>query len=152
MVRTMGARRNTGPKAEKRISFLKLLRDYPDYVPDVSRGHSAPETNAILEASRNKCREWAQQLEENRRSSTALQFTSRALYALADELHVTGAVRLRLGEQLAALDEEALNLAEGLGRAAASLPVDEALYYVTSLYPTLLSQDTRSKLGAFYTP
>ena len=148
----MGARRNTGPKAAKRISFLKLLRDYPDEGSDILRDRPALGTMAMLETSRSQCREWVEQLEENLRSSTALQFTSRALYALADELHVTGAVRQRLAEQGAALDEEALKLAESLGRAAAGLPIDEALYNVTSLYPALLSPAARSELGAFYTP
>lgn len=148
----MGVRTKAGPKGDKRTSILKLLRDHPEYAPEPKRPLSALNAAANLEATRNKCREWAARLEEARRSFTALQFTSAALRALANELHVDGAVQLRLAENAAILDDEARELAETVGCGAAHLPTDEALYYVTSLYPALLPQQTRGKLGAFYTP
>jgi adenine-specific DNA-methyltransferase len=39
-----------------------------------------------------------------------------------------------------------------IARLAAELPKIEALHYVTSIYPALLPDRTRSALGAFYTP
>lgn len=50
------------------------------------------------------------------------------------------------------LDDAAVALARAFGRSAAGLPVVEALHVVTSLYPALLTGETRSNLGAFYTP
>ncbi|WP_233559794.1 HsdM family class I SAM-dependent methyltransferase [Oleomonas cavernae] len=81
-----------------------------------------------------------------------MTFARRALEALAAE----AAPLLVLGTPLAAprgsLDPAALRLAAGIGTAAAALPVIEGLHLVTGLYPALLPGNTRSALGAFYTP
>jgi adenine-specific DNA-methyltransferase len=50
------------------------------------------------------------------------------------------------------LDQLAMQLAEGLGSAAAGLPRLEGLHLVTSLYPALLPERERNTLGAYYTP
>lgn len=50
------------------------------------------------------------------------------------------------------LDKAAVGLASTIGAEAAKLPQAEALHFITSLYPALLEQRQRSRLGAFYTP
>ncbi len=133
---------------QKRTSLLKLLRDYPDF-------QGRPRTllaGALLGSRRDECREWAGKIEQAHRSATSAQFTSAALNAFASHLCINGRCRERLANLTADLDREALELAWRMAEEAAALPLDEALHFVTSLYPALLAPETRSKLGAFYTP
>lgn len=152
MVRSMEARKKRDQQAENQVSLLRLLREYPEFASEPTLADIAQETASSLEAKRSKCREWAERLEDARRARTSLAFTSAALWALADELQAVGPVCVRLTEHAVGLDEEARGLAASIGRDASRLPVDEALYFVTSLYPALLPRHARSKLGAFYTP
>lgn len=50
------------------------------------------------------------------------------------------------------LDKTFLKLAHKMGDALASLPVMEVGYFIGSIYTTLLPDDIRSRLGAYYTP
>lgn len=50
------------------------------------------------------------------------------------------------------IDPSSNALAGRIGREAASLPVIEALHYLTSLYPAMMPPSRRSEVGAFYTP
>ncbi len=50
------------------------------------------------------------------------------------------------------MDAEAWQMARGVGQEAASLPIIEAIHYLTSLYPAMLPERRRSEVGAFYTP
>lgn len=149
MVGTMGAYNNSGLRPQKRISILKLLRDYPDFAPaGVSTGSNVDE----LGAWRAQSRDWARQLECARRKAIAGHFAAVALDAMAAELGIGVEVEQRLPDLAAHLDGHGLKLARSIGQKASGLPLDEALHFTTSLYPALLSDEVRSELGAFYTP
>lgn len=89
---------------------------------------------------------------EHRRTELAASFTSRALEAFA----AVRAPGLQLSEAIplpaARLDHAAAEIASAVGADAGHLPLIEGLHFVTSLYPALLAEAPRAKLGAFYTP
>lgn len=152
MVRPMGVHKTANGMSQKRISILKLLRDHPDFgAAGQNRTVAASEITVQLETSRAKCREWAQRFDDARRTSTAASFTSAALLALAHELQANRELSEPQIDH-ALLDRDAIALAESIGREAARLPLTQALYFITSLYPALIPQHTRGRLGAFYTP
>lgn len=94
----------------------------------------------------------AKTVAEERRIAHAAEFAWAALSSYASNRHPS----LRLSgihhEARSPLDEESQFLAGGIGKETASLPLVEALYYLTSLYPAMMPQRRRSEMGAFYTP
>ena len=147
----MGTRIKPGNRQQKQVSILRLLREFPDFIP-------APETPAAratpdeLERRRVQCRDWARCFAHDEGKSIAIEFTCATLDALAHELGSGVRISNRLHRKTNHLDRNASRLAQSVGREAAGLPLAEALHFVTSLYPALLPQDTRSKFGAYYTP
>lgn len=116
-------------------------------------------TNSSLDALRLElararllCRAWADSNPDPRRGDHAALFVREALEALALER----CPKIRLSEVGAVpygrLDNAAKQLARTIGRDAAPLPMVEAIHFLTSLYPALLTQHRRSELGAYYTP
>jgi adenine-specific DNA-methyltransferase len=107
---------------------------------------------AELSRARFVARAWSHTIPETRRTSQAALFARAALEVVAGE----AAPGLKLSAPTIAvhgkLDETALSLARSMGRQAAALPVIEACHTLTSLYATLLSENERGALGAFYTP
>ena len=79
-------------------------------------------------------------------------FVRRALDGFASEVRPQLRLRPPAIELSGRLDRAAEQLADGIGRDAAALPIVEGLHFVTSLYPILLSAKLRGRLGAFYTP
>lgn len=147
MVHAMGTRGHKDRNTDRRMSIARLLHDNPDF-------NAAPNAKSAagLEAVRGRCREWAQRFDDASRTSRAFQFTCAALNALANEWLIGGKVKSRLAEQASLLDAEAAELAGRIARDLGSLPRAHGLYLATSLYPALLPQRRRRKLGAFYTP
>lgn len=133
-------------------SVVRLLRDFPDSVQSVAPGLTIPVPVEALGRRRAECREWVKRFGRDQGKSVAAQFTGAALHALATERRCAVAATQSLHVQAAVLDLQAAELARTIGREAASLPLIEALHFVTSLYPVLLPRETRSKLGAYYTP
>ncbi|TBF85688.1 HsdM family class I SAM-dependent methyltransferase [Rhizobium leguminosarum] len=85
------------------------------------------------------------------RKTHAALFTREALRTFAET--VAPGYMLRNGPMLIGeLDSTTLQLAEGMGRVAASLPFEEGARALTSLYTVMLDGKERSELGAFYTP
>jgi adenine-specific DNA-methyltransferase len=107
-----------------------------------------------LELGRTRllCRAWSDAIAPSHRADQAAIFARRALEAFANQ--ATPALRLSAPfvEPLGRLDRAAAQLADTIGRDAATLPVVEGLHFVTSLYPALLPEHDRGALGAFYTP
>ena len=89
-------------------------------------------------------------VEQNRTQHAAL-FAREAMRAFA-EIRAPGYV-LRPSSYLSgSLDSTSIQLAEGLGRMAAALSLEEGGHALTSLYTVMLASKERSNLGAFYTP
>jgi adenine-specific DNA-methyltransferase len=151
MVGSMGSRNTSGGSPQRRVSILKLLRDFPDFVPS-SKTSAPTSASNELERRRTQCREWASRLGRDHGKTIAVQFTCLALDALAGECGSDLRLADRLPRQALSLEKDAIDSARSIGREAASLPLVEALHFVTSLYPALLPDETRSKLGAYYTP
>lgn len=148
----MGRRREPGATTQKRVSILKLLRDYPDFQPNSVPDAPNPATADNLEKRRTECREWVKRFSCDQGKTVAAQFSCVALDSLASERGIGTRISDRLRPLTRVLDRDAEELASSLGREAAGLPLTEALHFVTSLYPALLPQESRSKLGAYYTP
>lgn len=135
-----------------RTTLLKLLRDNPGFVAPLPSPQNADGGIRELERFRCQSREWAQRSEGRHRQAFAARFTSHALEVLASELNVQLEIASRLPGSAIELDREARTLADSIGQRSAELPLAEGLYFLTSLYPALLSEHTRAQLGAFYTP
>lgn len=106
----------------------------------------------VLDRARLLARAWSGTITETRRGDQAATFTQRALVACANVAVPNLMLSTPFGMSFGSLDHVAAQLAETIGRDAARLPLIEGLYFVTSLYPYLLPAQTRSSLGAFYTP
>lgn len=106
---------------------------------------------ADLARARFVARALAETVSSQNRKNHAALFTREALRAFA-QLSAPG-YQLREGPALkGSLDVTSLQLAEGLGRMAAGLPLEEGSRALTSLYTVMLDGKERSDLGAFYTP
>jgi adenine-specific DNA-methyltransferase len=132
------------------MECLLPLQNGPDWCPAASIGEVAA-IRSDLGRARNDSRAWSKGLGEAYRNDAAASFARRALESFAHEV----APRLELRPFPAGggeLDSAAAALAERIGRTAAVLPMEEGLHLVTGLYPLLLAERTRARLGAFYTP
>lgn len=105
-----------------------------------------------LRHTRQMCRLWVTTVSHALRPELAALFARQALVAFAACLRPQQVLSPPLRAPLGCLDDHARQLAETLGRDAASLPVLEGLHLVTSIYPALLPQEQRGAFGAFYTP
>ena len=118
----------------------------PKAVPvdlDIKRGE--------LARARYLARALAATVSDASRKAFAASFTLEAFTAFT-QLAAPGYV-MRDGSMAGVhLDETALQLAQGIGRMAAVLPLEEGGHALTSLYTILLASKERSDLGAFYTP
>lgn len=103
------------------------------------------EARSRCAAMRHMARAWAETLEDAVRPEAVAAFALEALDVFHEE-------RGCLAEGLSALAQPEAELAKCAGSAAAALPLVEALHWLTSLYSGLLPSETRSRLGAFYTP
>jgi adenine-specific DNA-methyltransferase len=108
-------------------------------------------TRMMLGQARLDSRSWCNALAETQRADAAAAFTYRALRAFA-QATAPGLHPSLPSAPAGELGSVADRLAQSIGRDAASLPLVEGLHAVTSLYPMLLAERTRAKLGAFYTP
>jgi adenine-specific DNA-methyltransferase len=111
---------------------------------EVSEG-SAKAARARCAAMRHMARAWAETLEGEDRADAVAAFALEALDVFHEEMAC-------LAEGFSSLEQPEATLAKCAGIAAAALPLREALHWLTSLYSGLLSSETRSRLGAFYTP
>lgn len=120
--------------------------------------HPAPTASDLeptrLELSRARfvARAWSETIPETRRTGQAALFARAALKALAGEVAPTRQLSPPFVAVKGKLDDTAEQLAQSMGRLAATLPVVEGCNALTSLYTTLLPGKERSSLGAFYTP
>jgi adenine-specific DNA-methyltransferase len=94
---------------------------------------------------RHMARAWAETLDDDVRSDAVAAFAVEALDVFHEE-------RACIAEGLSSLAQPEAELAKCAGVAAAPLPLLEALHWLTGLYSGLLLPETRSRLGAFYTP
>jgi adenine-specific DNA-methyltransferase len=95
---------------------------------------------------------WSGTVDGCDREPYAASFTLRAVESLSREVCAKLATSPSFCDDEELIDEPASTLAIEIGRAAARLPLLEALHRVTSLYPALLPMTERSQRGAFYTP
>ena len=98
-------------------------------------------------ALRHVARAWAETLGEENRGSDVAGFVLEAMETY-EEARRTGAA----SEPHAERPQPETQLARSAGEAALSLPMVEALHWLTSLYSGLIAPERRSRLGAFYTP
>lgn len=105
-----------------------------------------------LSRARSLCRAWSGTVPEARRGDMAGLFTRKALEAFGTRVHPQLTFSPPLDRPFGKLDRAAAELARAVGEDAASLPLAEGLYFVTSLYPAMLPEKVRGQLGAFYTP
>lgn len=112
--------------------------------------HDAPDS---LQSGRVMARAWSTQLDDRQRQPAAWAFIRVAMEAYA-ERYVSGPQILPAASVAVPhrLDTSAEELARTLGRAAASLSVEEACYQLSSCYTAMLPTALRSDLGAYYTP
>lgn len=108
-----------------------------------------------FQTGRVMARAWSEQLDDRRRQPAAWSFITCAVQAYADAagydeaLQRVSPVSVMLTFDL---DSSAQELAHTLGRAAATLPLEEACYQLSACYTALLPHDLRSTWGAYYTP
>lgn len=119
------------------------LQPAPDGI-DVVRGE--------LSRLRAIARAWAATLSDQQGSDHAARFATRALHALAANVAPAYAPRHTPRTSVQQFDKKIEMTAILIGEAAARLPIEEALHFVTGLYPALLPARIRSAHGAFYTP
>jgi adenine-specific DNA-methyltransferase len=134
-------------------------------VRPIKNGHSQPQNSAATGISAAECsvrcelararviaRSWSETLVGHYRSDQAALFTHQVLNAfatvIAPQLELSAPFKMPFGR----LDATIIQIAESIGKRAASLSKIEGLSFITSLYPALLSGRERSELGAFYTP
>lgn len=104
-----------------------------------------------LARARAMARAWIHTVPAECRAAHSAALTQRALDALAARVLPAG-IALPRARGAAQLDRFSEQLGDSIGHAAAALPLDDALYLLTSLYPVLLDEKVRGDLGAFYTP
>ena len=101
-------------------------------------------------------RAWSEQVDARRRQAAAWSFIAEAVrsYMLAtgDALGSALDVPPLTIALTYPLDVPAAQLAQTLGQAAATLPLEEACYQLSATYTALLPPDVRSSWGAYYTP
>lgn len=116
--------------------------------------NSAPtqELRAELTRARTVCRAWAETVNEHQRKDKAGLFVRLALEHFAASCRPGISLSAAFHKPYGSLDHVAEQLAQTIGREAASLPLVEGLHFITSLYPAMLPGRTRGELGAFYTP
>lgn len=105
-----------------------------------------------LARARVIARAWADTVTEARRIDQAALFGRVAMETFAAEVAPGLQLSRPFAQPFGKLDSTAKQLAQAIGRQAASLPVIEAAHYLTGLYTALLPGRHRSDLGAFYTP
>lgn len=105
-----------------------------------------------LSRARQLARAWASTLPEPRRRDLAAVFTRTALVAFAEVARPNTKLSAPFAVPFGKLDAPVEQMAGAIGRDAATLPVEEALYTLTGLYTALLDGRERSAMGAFYTP
>lgn len=105
-----------------------------------------------LGRARLLCRAVNKPSPQPRRDDLAALFARRALEAFAAEKAPSLKLSQPFAKPFGKLDRAAEQLADSVGGDAAKLPLAEGLHYVSSLYPALLSEHSRSTLGAYYTP
>lgn len=120
----------------------------------VSRGnHQDLNTQRYeLARARQLARAWAETLPEPKRRDMAALFTRAAIESYAAEARPHACISAPFAKPYGRLDLAVAELAQLVGREAASLPITEAVYFLTGLYTTLLATRERGALGAFYTP
>jgi adenine-specific DNA-methyltransferase len=90
-------------------------------------------------------RAWSETLDEEGHDEAVMAFALEAMQVFEE---ARGAETGNHGD----IPQPEAQLAWSAGLAAAPLPLLEALHWLTSLYSGLLPGETRSRLGAFYTP
>ncbi|WP_375403736.1 class I SAM-dependent DNA methyltransferase [uncultured Sphingomonas sp.] len=105
-----------------------------------------------LARARQLARAWAETLPEPRRRDMAALFTRAAIDTYRLQARPHARLSPPFAQPYGQLDAAVADLAQAVGREAASLPIGEAVYFLTGLYTTLLAARERGALGAFYTP
>ena len=105
-----------------------------------------------LARARQLARAWAETLPEPRRRDMAALFTRAAIDTYQLQARPHARLSPPFAQPYGQLDTAVAELAQAVGREAASLPIGEAVYFLTGLYTTLLATRERGVLGAFYTP
>lgn len=105
-----------------------------------------------LARARVVARSWVETIAAAHRVDHAAAFVRQALETLAAKVAPALTLSFAPMPLFGRLDRTAEPLARSVGEMAAQLPLIEALYQVTSVYPALLPAKIRGELGAFYTP
>lgn len=114
--------------------------------------HDVRAVRQELSRARAMARGWAETLSESQRTSQAALFAREALEALGKAKAPGFRLSRHFVSTCGKLDETARQLAYTMGKLTACLPTVEGCHILTSLYSVLLSGNSRSGLGAFYTP
>jgi adenine-specific DNA-methyltransferase len=128
----------------KRGGMGKQLNRAPTQVAE-ARGAATPRERCA--ALRHVARAWAETLDEATRIDQVAAFVLEAIAA-----YETAGGTGPDGQDSHLVEQPEAQLAQSAGRAAAALPLADALHWLTSLYTGLMPDATRSRLGAFYTP
>ena len=109
-----------------------------------------------LQSGRVMARAWSEQLEIRRRQPAAWSFIAKTVEAYVEASGEIVGWPLPIAPLTVALtyslDTSATELARTLGRAAATLPIEEACYQLSACYTAMLPQEVRTAWGAYYTP
>ncbi|OPF89572.1 HsdM family class I SAM-dependent methyltransferase [Rhodopseudomonas palustris] len=119
-------------------------------------GPLVPDAPVSLQAGRVMAEAWSAQLPEQRRQHAAWSFVTEAVRSYAQAAGETLGCSLNISPVTVALtynlNTSAAELARTLGRAACSLPIDDACYQLSACYTAMLPPALRSSQGAYYTP
>ncbi len=105
-----------------------------------------------LSRARMMARAWAGSVPEDQRSDLAALFARAAIEAFPTGKAPGLILRKPFVPVRGKLDASSRQLADSIGIEVATLPMLEGCHFLTGLYTTLLPDQQRSKLGAFYTP
>lgn len=109
-----------------------------------------------LHSGRVMARAWSEQLDSRRRQPAAWSFIAKTVEAYVEASGEIIGWPLPIAPLSVALtyslDTSAAELAKTLGRAAATLSIEEACYQLSACYTAMLPQEVRTAWGAYYTP
>ncbi|TCQ02110.1 adenine-specific DNA-methyltransferase [Rhizobium sp. PP-F2F-G36] len=105
-----------------------------------------------LQTGRVMARAWADELRDDRRLSAVRVFITEAVQAYIEASGTQVEISQPDLPLTYILDTSAVELAHTLGRAAASVALENACYELSATYTAMLPGDIRTAWGAFYTP
>lgn len=136
----------------KPVDKVRALKNHRRKEEPVAAPPDLDAVRAQLARARPLCRAWAETVPEDERTAQAALFARQALEVFARAVDPALALSPSPVPPTGCLDNAAAMVADSMGGDAAKLPLAEGLHIITSLYPSLMPEQQRGLLGAYYTP